>query len=465
MFSFNIHSHSFSHVHLIGIGGVSMSGLAEVLLANGYTVSGSDMKYSPVLKKLETKGVKVFLGHNKKNIIGADLVVYTDAISMDNPEYVEAKNRDIITVDRSTFIGQLMREYKTSIAVSGTHGKTTTTGMLSVVLDNSNINPTILLGGDLDQIGGNIKIGNGELLLTEACEYKGNLLKFHATIGVILNIDADHLDYYKNLDHIITTFSDFSKMLPANGHLVINNDDTNVQKAIEDSICNKVTFGINNKSDYQASQIHFDENGLSRYQLTINGKDTYDVKLNVMGMYNIYNSLAAIATSHICGLPIENILNSIEHYTGTHRRQEYKGTLNGIKIIDDYAHHPTAIKATLSAIKNMSPNKIWCVFQPHTFTRTKALLEEFSNSFYDADKVLIADIYPAREKDTGLIHSKNLVDMLIKNKVDAVYCDSFNSITEYLRKHASEGDIILTMGAGDIYNVGEMLLGRENAAS
>ncbi|WP_429085380.1 UDP-N-acetylmuramate--L-alanine ligase [Brassicibacter mesophilus] len=464
MFSFNIHSHNFSHVHFIGIGGISMSGLAEILLENGYKVSGSDMKFSPILKKLESKGAKVYLEHNKENILGADLIVYTDAISKDNPEFIEATSKNITTVDRGTFLGQLMKGYKNSVAVSGTHGKTTTTGMISVILDESPLQPTILLGGELDQIGGNIKIGDGELLITEACEYKGNILKFYATIGVVLNIEADHLDYYKNLDHIISTFSDFSKLIPKDGYIIANSDDTNVKKAIESSNCNIVTFGVDNNSNYQASNIKFMTNGLPYFKLTINGNETYDVQLGVMGMHNIYNSLAAIATTHICGVPIESILQSIQHYTGTHRRQEYKGMINGVKIIDDYAHHPTAVKATLSAIKNLTTKKVWCVFQPHTYTRTKALLEDFGESFYDADKVLVADIYAAREKDTGLIHSKQLVDILIKNGIDATYFESFNLISEYLKSHVTEGDIVLTMGAGDIYTVGEMMLENKNAA-
>ncbi len=464
MFSFNIHKHSFTHVHFIGIGGISMSGLAEILLENGYKVSGSDMQHSSILKRLESKGAKIYLVHNKENIIGADLIVYTDAISKDNPEFVEANNRGITTVDRGTFLGQLMKGYKTSIAVSGTHGTTTTTGMVSAILDESTLKPTILLGGQLDQIGGNIKIGNGDLLLTEACEYKGNILKFFATIGVVLNIDADHLDYFENLEHIISTFSDFAKQIPKNGYIIANNDDINVQKAVKEVNCDIVTFGVENDSNYQASNIIFTENGLPHFKLTINKNETYDVSLSVMGMHNIYNSLAAIAATHICGVPIENILRSIAHYTGTHRRQEYKGMFNEVTVIDDYAHHPTEIKATLSAMKNLSSKRVWCVFQPHTYTRTKALLSEFGDSFYDADKVLIADIYAAREKDTGLIHSKNLVDLLKKNSVDATYFENFDSIIDYLKMHTAEGDIILTMGAGDIYKVGEMILESENAA-
>ncbi len=458
MFSFNIHSHNFSHVHFIGIGGISMSGLAEILLENGYKVSGSDMKSSTILKKLEDKGAVVNIGHSKDNIGDADLIVYTDAISKDNPELQEAFDKKIVTVDRGTFLGQLMRLYKNSIAVSGTHGKTTTTGMLSVIFDGSPLDPTILLGGELDQIGGNVKIGNGEVLLTEACEYKGNILKFFATIGVILNIDEDHLDYYKNLNHIINTFSDFVKMIPEEGYIVVNNDDKNVKEAIKGAKCNVITFGINNDANYKATNITFNERGLPSFKLIIDNKESYDISLSTIGIHNVYNALAAIATAHICGVPIDSIIDSIAKYTGTHRRQEYKGNLEGATIIDDYAHHPTAVRATLSALRNSSKGKIICAFQPHTYTRTKALLHEFANSFSDADKVLIADIYAAREKDTGMIHSKDLANELVKNGVDAEYLGTFEEISDYIRKNASEGDIIVTMGAGDIYIVGEMLL-------
>ncbi len=458
MFSFNIHNHSFSHVHFIGIGGISMSGLAEILLENGYRVSGSDMKSSTILKKLENKGAVVSIGHSKDNIGDADLIVYTDAISKDNPELLEAYEKNITTVDRGTFLGQLMKLYKNSIAVSGTHGKTTTTGMMSVIFNNSSLDPTILLGGELDQIGGNVKIGNGEVLLTEACEYKGNILKFYATIGVILNIDEDHLDYYQDLNHIINTFSDFVKLIPEEGHIVANSDDENVKKAVENSRCKVITFGIDNEADYKATHITFNERGLPSFKLIVNNREVYDISLSTIGIHNVYNALAAIAVANICGVSMDCIIDSIAKYTGTHRRQEYKGTLEGATVIDDYAHHPTAVKATLAALRNSSNGRIICAFQPHTYTRTKALLKEFADSFYDADKVIIADIYAAREKDTGVIHSRDLANELVKNGVDAEYLGTFEEIGNYIKDNASEGDIIVTMGAGDIYTVGEMLL-------
>jgi len=458
MFSFNIHNHKFSHIHFIGIGGISMSGLAEILITEGYKVSGSDMSSSRVLNRLESKGVRIYMGHDKENITDSDLVVYTDAISKDNPEYLEAIGRNITVVDRGTFLGALMKGYKNSIAVSGTHGKTTTTGMISVILNNSHLEPTILLGGELDQIGGNVKIGKDSYLLTEACEYKGNILKFHPTIGVILNIEEDHLDYFKNIDHIVNTFTEFVQSIPSNGHLIVNNDDKHIPQVISNLNCNIVSFGIENKGNYYASDITFTEDGFPEFKLTVNDSDVYDARLGVIGIHNVYNALAAIATTHSCGIPIEYILDSITDYRGTRRRQETKGFFNGVKVIDDYAHHPTEIKATLNALKKIRSKTTWCIFQPHTYTRTTSLLTDFSEAFYEVDKVLVSDIYAAREKDTGLIHSKDLVNALKEKGVDAMYFSSFDDITDYLKAHISSGDIVVTMGAGDIYKVGEMLL-------
>ncbi|KNF07799.1 UDP-N-acetylmuramate--L-alanine ligase MurC [Gottschalkia purinilytica] len=460
MISFDIYKNKFSSVHFIGIGGISMSGLAEILINEGYNVSGSDMKDSPLLDRLREKGAKIYIDHKKENIKNPDLVVYTDAISNDNPEYLEALDKGLTTVDRGSFLGQLMRKYENSIAVSGTHGKTTTTGMLSVILNESFLDPTILLGGQLDQIGGNVRIGKTKLLLTEACEYKGNILKFYPTIGIILNVEADHLDYYKDLDEIIDTFSKFVRQIPEEGYIVVNNDDKNTVKCLKNPSCNVVTFGINNDSDYKASDIRFDESGYSHFKLTINNNESYDVSLNVMGIHNIYNSLAAIAASHVSGVSINEVLSSIKNYTGTHRRLEDKGSFNNIRVIDDYAHHPTEIKATLSAVKELGLNNTWCIFQPHTYTRTKTLLKEFGESFFDANKVLISDIYAAREKDTGMIHSKDLVDLLKTNGIDALYFDSFDKIKSYIKENAKNGDLVLTMGAGDIHKVGEMLVNK-----
>lgn len=458
MTNFDIHSKNIEHVHFIGIGGVSMSGLASILLDKGVSVSGSDMGDSEVLYELSEKGAQIYRGHGAENIASPDLVVYTDAISAENPEYLEALAKDIPTVDRGTFLGQLMKQYRNSIAVSGTHGKTSTTGMLSVILGDSSLNPTILLGGYLEQLKGNIQIGDTELLITEACEYKRNLLKFYATIGLVLNIDADHLDYYKSLEEIVDTFGEFASSIPKDGHLVINSDDESCGKVVEKSSCNVVTFGINTPSDYMAEDISFGDDGTTSYTLTVDGSGKYSVKLNVPGVHNVYNSLGAIASSHLAGLSLDEIITKIAEFKGTNRRFQRKGEINGFTIIDDYAHHPTEVKATLSAVRNLHPKRVWCIFQPHTYTRTKSLLDEFSKSFAEADKVIITNIYAAREKDTGMIHSKDLVEKIVSQNGDAVFIDSFEEIEGYVLENACDGDIVLTMGAGDIYKVGENIL-------
>ncbi|WP_420806809.1 UDP-N-acetylmuramate--L-alanine ligase [Abyssisolibacter fermentans] len=445
------------HIHFIGIGGISMSGLAEICLNNGYIVSGSDMKSSLIIKKLEKKGARIYISHDRKNIEKADLVIYTSAIKDDNPELIEAKKRKIETVDRATFLGNLMKDYKQSISVSGTHGKTTTTGMLATILQDSNDDPTILLGGNLDSIGGNIKIGSNNVLLTEACEYKGNFLKFYPTIEVILNIDKDHMDYFTSIEHIIDTFKKFTDLIPINGTLVINGDDHNCKKLFEKFKCDFVTFGIDNTCNYSAKDIETNGNSIS-YMLTINNKIKRHVKLNVIGKHNVYNSLAAIASAHIYGLDLDYIISSISNFYGTERRFQYKGIVNNMTIIDDYGHHPTAIKATLSSTSKLNHNHLWCVFQPHTYSRTYELLDDFSNAFYDCDFVIITDIYAARENDTGIVHSKDLVEKLKANGINATYIQDFNDISSYILSNGSQNDIVITMGAGDIYEVGNKLI-------
>lgn len=458
MFSFSIQEHKFSHVHFIGIGGISMSGLAEILLMEGYQVSGSDMNSSSIIEKLKDQGAKIYIGHNEDNINGADLVVYTDAISNDNPELVKAQEKGIETIDRGTFLGRLMNNYKNAIAISGTHGKTTTTSMITTILNKSSLNPTILLGGELDEIGGNVKLGGNDFLVAEACEYKGNILKYNPTMAIILNMEEDHLDYFKDINHIVSTFAKYAGNIRPNGHLIINIDDPNAQKVINSSSCNVTTFGVKNKGDYTAENIAFTEEGFPQFTLNIKDKEKYTVTLGVMGVHNVYNALASIAATHICNVSIENIIKWIKCYKGTHRRLETKGFIDGVKIVDDYAHHPTAIKASLSAIKNSQPRKLWCVFQPHTYSRTKLLLNSFAESFYDADKIIVTDIYAAREKDTGIIHSKDLVNLLVEKGADAIYIDSFDKIKDYLFQNIKEGDIVVTMGAGNIYKLGESML-------
>ena len=458
MFDFYLDNHKYSNIHFIGIGGISMSALAEILISEGYNISGSDSKDSLIIERLRKLGAKIYIGHDDKNLQDIDLVIYTDAISKDNVEYVKATSLNIPVIDRATFLGALMKNYDNSIAVSGTHGKTTTTSMLSTILNHSKINPTILLGGELDEIGGNVKLGSKELILTEACEYKGNILKYFPTMAIILNIDEDHLDYFKSIEHIQDTFVQYAKNLDENGCLVINSDDDGAEMVIENTKAKVYTFGIHSDCDYKAEDISFSKEGYPTYNLKIKSGKTYIVNLSVMGIHNVYNSLASIAAAHIYGVAIEDILERITLYTGVHRRLELKGYYNGAKIIDDYAHHPTEIKATLNSLRNSTNGNIYCVFQPHTYTRTKLLLNSFAESFGAADKIIITDIYAAREKDNGLIHSKDLVNAIFDRGFDAIYLGSFGEVESYLVNNVKEDDVILTMGAGNVYMIGDSIM-------
>lgn len=461
MFEFSIVENKYRHIHFIGIGGISMSGLAEILLSNHYKVSGTDSKDSSVIERLRKLGAQIYIGHSEENIKGADLIIYTDAISKDNVEFLAALNSGIELIDRATFLGSIMKNYSNSIAISGTHGKTTTTSMIATITNHANLNPTVLLGGILDDIGGNVRLGNSKFIITEACEYKANILKYFPSMAIILNIDEDHLDYFKNIDHIVDTFVGYVKNLDKESYLVINIDDINSDKIIEHTKANIITIGIDKDSDYKAENIKFTKDGFPTFTLNIRNEEYHTITLSVMGIHNIYNALAAIASTHTYGVPLNIISNYLREYKPVHRRLELKGYYNDVKIIDDYAHHPTEIKATLSAIEKTAEGKIYCIFQPHTFTRTKILLDSFANAFKGAYKVIIPDIYAAREKDNGDIHSKDLVNEINKRGFNAIYIPTFEEIEEYLLQHVGQKDIIITMGAGNVYQIGESIL--ENA--
>jgi len=449
----------FKHVHFIGIGGISMSGLAEILLNLGFTVSGSDIRSSNITSKLEKKGIKIYTGHSEENIKDADLVVYTAAVKSDNPELAKAKSLGIPTLDRATLLGEIMKKYPFSVAVSGTHGKTTTTSMISLIMLKSALDPTIHIGGELDAIGGNTRIGSNKYFVAEACEYVESFLKFHPYLAVVLNIEADHLDYFKDIEHIKNAFLKFIRLVPENGYVVACADDQNVLSILKDVHCNIITFGLNSKNAmWTAEDISFNENGFAAFTVLKDNERITNIQLKVPGIHNISNVLASIAACYALGCSIENIKKGLESYTGIHRRFELKGIENNIKVVDDYAHHPSEIKATLKAARSGNYPRIWTVFQPHTYTRTKFLLDEFSKAFKDTDKVIITDIYSAREKDTGEIHSRILAEKIRENGQDAIYLPDFEGIVEYLKKNASPGDLIITMGAGDVYKVGEMFL-------
>lgn len=450
---------SIKHIHFIGIGGISMSGLAEILLSLGYKVSGSDIKESGLTNKLTHLGIDVFIGHSSENIQNPDLVVYTAAVKENNPELIKARSLNIPVIDRATLLGQIMKKYPFSIAVSGTHGKTTTTSMMSVIMIESGLNPTIHIGGELDSIGGTTKVGNGRYLVAEACEYYESFLKFFPFMAVINNIEYDHADFFSSIEHVKETFLKFASLVPENGYVVANADDQNVSSLLNKINCNKITYGLKSKNAmWTVKNMTFDTLGHASFTLVHDGLEIAEIKLNVPGVHNVINALASAAACYTLGCSAEAIKTGLANFHGTHRRFELKGILNNIKVIDDYAHHPSEIKATLKAAKNSEHRRIWCVFQPHTFTRTRILLSDFAEAFTDADRVIIADIYAAREADNGDIHSSILVDRINDYGQKALYLNSFDNIVKYLEDNASPGDLIITMGAGDIYKVADLYL-------
>ena len=436
-----------------------MSGLAAVLLTKGYKVSGSDAKESEVLNKLRASGAEIYIGHKGENLKNVDLVVYTAAIPSTNPEIIEAKNKNIELMDRAEFLGYIMKGHKYNVAVAGTHGKTTTTSMLSHITLNANLDPTILVGGDVDAIHGNYKIGESEYFVTEACEYKASFLKFYPYIGIILNIDADHLDYYRDINHIKDTFKKFSDLIPSDGYLIGCADDSRVLEVINYAKCNTMSYGFT-KGDVTATNISFNNKGCATFTVCKDGENLFDVTLNTTGKHNILNALATICSSLILNIPKEAIIAGLAECKGAHKRFEYKGEFKGTTIIDDYAHHPVEIKATLDTAKLIEHNKTYCVFQPHTYTRTKTLFDEFTTCFSSADELILMDIYAAREKDTGLVSSNELGDAIRKTGLSCINLHSHEEVADYLASKVQPKDLILTVGAGDVVKVGDILLNR-----
>lgn len=447
-------------VHFIGIGGISMSGLAEILLDRGFKVSGSDSKKSELTELLEQKGITIFYGQRASNILEkTQLVVYTAAIHEDNPELMAAKEKGIPCITRAVLLGEIMQNYEVPIAISGTHGKTTTTSMLSKILLTMEADPTLSIGGMLKDIGGNIRIGKSELFLAEACEYTNSFLSFFPKISAILNIDADHLDFFKDLADIRNSFRAFAALLPEDGLLVINGEIENLAEITEGLSCKILTYGQTPDFDVYATDISFDEMACPTFTVHLK-EETFQVTLGVRGMHNVMNSMAAIAIAKEIGATTKQIQNALLAYTGTDRRFQYKGKIGQTTIIDDYAHHPTEIEATLSTAKNYPHHEIWCVFQPHTFTRTKALLPEFAKALTGADHVVLADIYAARETDHLGISSETLKQEIEKLGTDSYYFPSFDLIENFLLEKCQPGDLLITMGAGDVVKIGEKLLGQ-----
>lgn len=449
---------SINHVHFIGIGGIGNSAIAEILLEKNIKVSGSDIKSSAITDNLINQGASISIGHKAENITTPDIVVYSSAIGESNVEFVNAKEKDIPLMNRAEILGELISTYDTSIAVSGTHGKTTTTSMITCILKDLNIEPTALVGGNLEAIKGNVLKGTGQVILTEACEYKENFLNLNPTYGIILNIEEDHLDYFDDLEHIIEAFVKFSKNIPKEGALIVNNDDYNTKRIHQYVDAKVITIGITQKSDYQAKNITFDDFSNPTFDIFYQDELVTKCSLKVPGMHNIYNALSAIALTSLFEEDISIIAEKISNFSGVHRRFEYLGKYNDAFIVDDYAHHPTEIKATLSTTKKLDTEKIICVFQPHTYSRTKELLLEFATAFSDADEVIITDIYAAREENTYNISSEDLVNELQKEKKNIKLIKELDDCESYLKEHINPNEIVIFCGAGNIRSVGENLV-------
>lgn len=459
---YNLDFNTPANLHFTGIGGISMSALAEIMISLGFTVTGSDSHESKITDHLESLGAKIFYNQVAGNISSdIDVLIYTAAIKQDNPELVKAKELGIPLLTRAEFLGQIMLNYPMAIGVSGTHGKTTTTSMLSQIMLEGNTDPTILVGGIMPAIHGNTRVGHSDKLITEACEYTNSFLSFKPNMAIILNVAADHLDFFKDLDDIRHSFRKFAELVPNDGFLVINSDIDNLEYFTDGLKCKVITVGSDPaKSDYSATNIEFDQFAKGSYDLVVNGEKSFHVALNVTGEHNIYNSLAAIAAAHAMGISDENIKAGLTQYGGTDRRFQYKGKVGDVTIIDDYAHHPDEITATIKTAKHYPHKKMWVVFQPHTYSRTKSLLPEFGKALKEADAVVLADIYAAREKDTLGVSSLDVKKEIEKYGTEVHYYPSFSEIENFLLESCSPGDLLITMGAGDVVKIGEHLLGK-----
>ena len=448
----------YKNIHMIGIGGISMSGIAEILANLGFSVTGSNNVDSEILHTLRKAGIKVFIGHNAQNVVGSDCVVYTAAIPQNNVELVHAKELGISTIERSDFLGELTRCYKNTIAISGTHGKTTTTSLVSLCFLEAKKDPSIQVGAILEELNGNYRVGNSENFIIEACEYVESFLKFSPKSEIILNIDNDHLDYYKNFENIKKAFIKYVKLLPDDGHLIINADDLNCLDLPVYTKASTIKYGIENEDvDFQAKNIQFDEDGFPEFDVYKYNEFYGHIKLSILGKHNVLNVLACIALCDTYKISKTDIINAISKFKGADRRFEYKGNVNGAKIFDDYGHHPTEVFATAKALENKKYNESWVVFQPHTYSRTFNLLNDFAHSLLEFDHIIITDIYAARETNTYNISSKDLVDEINKLGKEAIYIPLLEDCASYLKNNVKQNDIVLTLGAGTVTNVGPMI--------
>ncbi len=448
------------HIHFVGIGGIGMSGIAELLLNLGYRVSGSDLRSSDITRHLESLGGTVYQGHQADNISGADVVVASTAVASDNPEVAAARNGLIPVVQRAEMLAELMRLKKYGIAIAGSHGKTSTTSLVAAILAEAGLDPTVVVGGKVDCLGGsNARLGDGEFLVAEADESDGSFLKLSSVIEVVTNIDLEHLDYYRDLDHIKETFLRFIGKIPFYGAVILCLDDFNVASLLPQIQRRKITYGLTEQADLYATAI--DVHGcVSEFTVYQRGKELGRIRRNSPGRHTIYNSLAAIAVGLELEIEFAVIARALSRFEGVQRRLQIKGEQQGILVVDDYGHHPTEIRATLDAVRDGWPDRRLVVaFQPHRYTRTQGLFDEFTTAFHRADVLVITDIYAASEAPISGVSSEHLLEGIKQHgQRNALYHSDLATLPAYLQNILQEGDLFLTLGAGNITGVGEELL-------
>ncbi len=447
------------HFHFIGIGGISMSSLACILKSRGYEVSGSDIKETPITRSLEEQGISVAIGQRAENIgPGIDVAVYTAAVHEDNPELIQARRSVPRVIERSVLLGELMDEYEHSIGIAGTHGKTSTSTMLSYIFLETDKDPTITIGGILENLHSNYRIGRSSYFIAEACEYSDSFLHFHPQIGIVLNVEAEHLDYFKTYERMVDSFRKYVAGLKPGGCLILNYD---YQSLFPDYQGQMLTVSLQNaQADLPAARVEPAEDHLgSHFDCIYKGQNLGRLTIHVPGSHNIFDCLCAVGAALWSGVSFEEIRRGLSKYRSPKKRFEFKGMFQGAKVIDDYAHHPSEIRATLQAAKEVAEKDLYVVFQPHTYSRTKAFFHDFVKALSLADHVILADIYSAsREKDPGDIHSRMIADALREQGADAYYFGSFAEIEDFLRKKCCPQDLLITMGAGDVATIGEDLL-------
>lgn len=446
-------------IHFIGIGGISMSGIAEILHTKGSIVTGSDMQMSKAVEMLINKGINITIDENPTLIDDADIVVYTAAISKDNKELIRAKELNKEMYERAKFLGLITKEYDNVLCISGTHGKSTTTGMVASCFLEDDLNPTIQLGAFLPKINANYYVGDNKYFIMEACEYVDSFLSFYPTSEIILNIDNDHLDYFKNMDNVLSSFTKYMNLLPENGNLIINVDDENINNLELPKNINILSYGIKNNANITAKNITYDNLGHPEFDVYYNNELYLHIHLNILGNHNIYNALATISMCIIYNISKDAITKGLNEYVGVERRFEFIGTYkDNILVYDDYAHHPTEINATLNSAKSIKCHQNYAIFQSHTYSRTKEHLEEFANILKNFDNIIIAPIYPAREKNIYNIKEEDLVNLIKPYNENVLYINSFDNIVSYLKDNLQDNDLVITIGAGPVNEVGLKLL-------